>query len=227
MNIWRRGGLCGLALIGLLVATLASMPVHAERLAPAPGGGGSGPDVMVAETPPPYIGRDLKSSGAPIPWTSQSSSTTKSSGGDGKSSPKKEGPRNSARAKDSKANAELEKVAKDPVVSAAIDKAWKDSRPTDGSAKMEHGFWIVKDSKGKLSVVPYKVISSKQDQIVFDGTPPPGAIASFHTHPNKPDEAPAGFEYITAPSPEDLATAKDINLPGIIQSTSGMYYYDP
>src|SRR5262245_37364326 len=51
---------------------------------------------------------------------------------------------------------ELEKIANDPTVSAAIDKAWTASNPNGPGAKKEHGFWVIKDDKtGALSTKPF------------------------------------------------------------------------
>src|SRR5690606_12975610 len=57
---------------------------------------------------------------------------------------------------------ELEAIAKDPVISAAIDKAWADSNPygaalPDGNTKkIENGFFILRDDKsGALSTVDF------------------------------------------------------------------------
>ena len=57
---------------------------------------------------------------------------------------------------------------------------------------------------------------------ITPGPKPTHAIVFFHTHPN---DVSAG--YVQGPSPADRAFAASENVPGIIESHSGMYYFGP
>jgi hypothetical protein len=132
--------------------------------------------------------------------------------------------RNSATAPNSADRPELRALADDPTVSAAIDRVWAESNPYGGGPARERGFWIVRDSSGSISISEEGWISvdlgkGKIGMIV--PPPPPGAIASFHTHPQK--------DGIPGPSREDILSAFDWHVmrPGIIQTHKGMYFYGP
>jgi hypothetical protein len=119
----------------------------------------------------------------------------------------------------------LEAIAKDPVVTAAINKAWTNSNPNTAGKKQETGFWVVKDDKtGKLSIVQFPSNGTRDS--LTPGAPPssPGktTVAFFHTHPNTVKEG-----YVNGPSPADQNFATANNIPGIIRSHAGMYYFKP
>lgn len=119
----------------------------------------------------------------------------------------------------------LEKIAKDPVVAAAIDKAWTASNPNKPGAKQEQGFWVVRDDKsGKLSVVAFP--STGTNDSLTPGPQPSikgkSTVAFFHTHPNTVKEG-----YVNGPSPADRNFARANSIPGIIRSHVGMYYFKP
>jgi len=115
---------------------------------------------------------------------------------------------------------QLQAIANDPVIRAHIDAAWTASNPY-GIFPKEHGFWISRDEvSGQLFTRPFA--SSGVENEISPGSPPPDAIAFFHTHPYggiQPGAAP--------PSPDDEAVAARLRLPGLIQSHVGMYYFGP
>jgi hypothetical protein len=173
-----------------------------------------------AKDPPPrYIPYDLVTPPQPLGWGKDGGGSNSSSNGGTLDQGRRTG-----KAPDSNSNPDLEKLAKNPVVSAGIDKAWKESRPPGGGPKLEHGFWIIKDPKtGAISLLWFPMDGATKSKLI-PGATPPNAIAFFHTHPNAPTED-AGWE--TGPSPADQNFAKGRGLPGIIQSTNGMYYFGP
>ena len=119
---------------------------------------------------------------------------------------------------DSERHPALEELAKNPIVSAAIDKAWADlnSYATDAADRQERGFFITRDESGNIGIKWFPTQGAKNDTM-FPGEVPPDAIATFHTHPNA-DLSPLM-------SPGDFEWMKGHNyLPGIIQSHQGMTY---
>jgi hypothetical protein len=131
--------------------------------------------------------------------------------------------RNSATAPGSSDRPELRALADDPIVSAAIDRAWAQSLET----RREYGFWIIRDSTGSISISEWET-ERGQTFIVVPPTPD-GAIAMFHTHPNPVSEGyyPGPTGYLKNGIPGDIPTAYRRLLPGIIQSEIGMYFYGP
>jgi hypothetical protein len=130
-----------------------------------------------------------------------------------------------ARAADSAKVPSLEAIAKDPVVAAAINKAWTNSNPNTAGKKQETGFWVVRNDKsGKLSIVQFPSNGTRDS--LTPGAPPssPGntTVAFFHTHPNTVKEG-----YVNGPSSADQNFATANNIPGIIRSHAGMYYFKP
>jgi hypothetical protein len=115
---------------------------------------------------------------------------------------------------------QLEAIANDPLIRAYMDEAWVASNPF-GLFPREHGFWISRDDlSGQLFTRPFAT-SGVENQI-DPGSPPPDAIAFFHTHPY------GGIQIGAAPpSPRDEAFAAGVGLPGLIQSHVGMYYFGP
>jgi RHS repeat-associated protein len=146
--------------------------------------------------------------------------------------------RNAATASGSEVRPDLQALAENPVVAQGIDAAWSASNP-DGppDSRLEHGFWI-SSSDGTVSIQPFPISGATGSQMTPGPTPGTGllgriwnfftggvntdAIAFFHTHPN-----PASEGWFTGPSPADVSFAQSRNLPGIIQSTDGMYYFGP
>jgi hypothetical protein len=116
--------------------------------------------------------------------------------------------------------AQLEAIANDPVIRTHIDAAWVASNPY-GLFPREHGFWISRDEvSGQLFTRPFANLGF-EDTIV-PGSPPPDAIAFFHTHPY------GGIQLGAAPpSRDDENRAASLGLPGLIQSHVGMYYFGP
>lgn len=129
------------------------------------------------------------------------------------------------RAKDSERRPELEKFAKDKGIKTEINKAWKASNPGSNGQEREQGFWILKDDKtGALSTAPFSTAGATNDQMIPGPTPSIAGrtpVAFFHTHPNQ------GNGYVPQPSSPDLEFARNRNLPGIIKSHTGMYYFGP
>lgn len=76
---------------------------------------------------------------------------------------------------------QLEAIANDPVIRAHIDAAWTASNPY-GLFPKEHGFWISRDDvSGQLFTRPFA--NPGIADTIAPGSPPPDAIAFFHTHP--------------------------------------------
>lgn len=151
----------------------------------------------------------VKSASPPVPALAQS---------DANKTPK--------RAPKSEDRPKLEKIASDPTVAAAIEKAWKDSKPNakENKSKQEKGFWVTKDKKtGALSVVQFP--DNGTNDGLTPGSPPnetgKDTVAFFHTHPN------IGDGYVSEPSDADENFAKSKGIPGIIKSHDGMYYFGP
>jgi hypothetical protein len=129
-----------------------------------------------------------------------------------------------ARAPDSANLPSVEAIAKDPVVAAAIEKAWNASNPNTPGSKQEQGFWVMRDDKtGALSTVNFPS-NGTRDSLTPGAVPAiegKTAVAFFHTHPNTAAEG-----YTNGPSTADQKFADRIGIPGIIQSHNGMYYFD-
>jgi hypothetical protein len=123
-------------------------------------------------------------------------------------------------ADESEKRPDLEAIANDPTVNAAIDQAWKESFLPDGS-KIERGFWIRQDSlSDALTTQTFPTVSATNHQMKIDSNYPSDTVAWFHTHPN-------GAGYKQGPSTDDQNAAKQFNLPGIIRSRAGMFYFGP
>lgn len=134
-------------------------------------------------------------------------------------------PKVGATAAASEQRPELEQIANDPVVAAAIEQSWNASNPNGPGAKQEKGFWVVKDKKtGELSVVQFP--DNGTNDSLTPGDPPNSAdkevAAFFHTHPNTAEEG-----YASGPSDADKDFAAHHGAPGIIKSHDGMYYFGP
>jgi hypothetical protein len=115
---------------------------------------------------------------------------------------------------------QLESIANDPVIRPRIDEAWTASNP-NGIPPREHGFWISRnEATGELFTRPFANPGSTGR--IVPGPPPNDAIASFHTHPLRPD-----FGGIPGPSRGDLGLAESMGLPGLLHSHNGMYYFGP
>ncbi|WP_353390254.1 RHS repeat domain-containing protein, partial [Halopseudomonas sabulinigri] len=123
---------------------------------------------------------------------------------------------------------ELEAIAKNQTINAAIDSAWEASNPNTPGSKIENGFWIIRDNLTKaLSVQMFPMAGASRDRM-SPGLPPilkgRTVIAFFHTHPNTVAEG-----YINGPSDPDMRFSNhpSINLPGMIRSHAGMHYFGP
>jgi hypothetical protein len=128
------------------------------------------------------------------------------------------------RAPDSANLPNVEAIANDPVVAAAIEKSWNASNPNTPGSKQEQGFWVMRDDKtGALSTVNFPS-NGTRDSLTPGAVPSiegKTAVAFFHTHPNTTAEG-----YTNGPSTADQKFADRIGIPGIIQSHNGMYYFD-
>ena len=115
---------------------------------------------------------------------------------------------------------QLEAIANDPLIRAYMDEAWIASNPY-GIYPNEHGFWISRDEvSGQLFTRPFA--APGVGNMIYVGSPPPDAIAFFHTHPYGRIQLGAA-----PPSLDDEALAAGLRLPGLIQSHVGMYYFGP
>ena len=128
------------------------------------------------------------------------------------------------RAADSANLPNVEAIANDPVVAAAIEKSWNASNPNTPGSKQEQGFWVMRDDKtGALSTVNFPS-NGTRDSLTPGAVPAiegKTAVAFFHTHPNTTAEG-----YTNGPSTADQNFADARGIPGIIQSHNGMYYFD-
>jgi hypothetical protein len=129
------------------------------------------------------------------------------------------------RAPDSANIRSVENIANDPVVAAAIEKAWNASNPNTPGSKQEQGFWVMRDNKtGALSTVNFPS-NGKRDSLTPGAVPNiegKTAVAFFHTHPNTAAEG-----YTNGPSTADQKFADARGIPGIIQSHNGLYFFNP
>jgi hypothetical protein len=111
-----------------------------------------------------------------------------------------------------------------PVVQAAIDQAWSDSRSDDPTARHEEGGWIY------LDLVTGDVTgrrASVKEQAGIDLTAPPyvtGAVVvgKFHTHPNPTAEGWNG-----GPSPSDTFYDTVHGVPDLIKADDGIHLSGP
>jgi len=92
-----------------------------------------------------------------------------------------------------------------PIVRAALEQAWKDSKPGLTGGHEEGGF-IVRDQKGNLNVVRWP--KGSQNSIVLPPHPDckvndQDIVATFHTHPN------TGSDYLQEPSETNKRAVRD------------------
>jgi len=115
---------------------------------------------------------------------------------------------------------QLQAVANDPIIRSRIDEAWTASSP-NSTRPQEHGFWISRnEATGEVFTRPFG--SPGFGDSIRPGPTPDDAIAFFHTHPNRPD---TGYE--AGPSVADGLLAARRDVPSLIQSHNGMYYFGP
>jgi uncharacterized Zn-binding protein involved in type VI secretion len=113
---------------------------------------------------------------------------------------------------------DLDRLAQDPTVRAAMDNAWNQTLH-DG---LEHGGWIMRDpATNELYTMPFQGVNGADS--IYAGPMPADAIASFHTHPI---HAEGGF-LIRVPSGGDIGTSAGQPLSGIVRSEFGNYFYGP
>lgn len=128
-----------------------------------------------------------------------------------------------ATAAGSERHPDLEAIAKDPTVAAAIDSSWNASNPNGPGTKQEKGFWVIKDDKtGALSVQQFPD-NGTNDSLVPGPVPneqDKSTVAFFHTHPNTRAEG-----YVPEPSQADKDFGAALGVPGIVRSHEGMYYF--
>ncbi len=128
------------------------------------------------------------------------------------------------RAPDSINLPDVEAIANNPAVAAAIEKAWNASNPNTPGAKQEQGFWVMRDDKsGALSTVNFPS-NGTRDSLTPGAVPAiegKSMVAFFHTHPNTTAEG-----YTNGPSTADQNFADRLGIPGIVQSHNGLYFFD-
>lgn len=115
---------------------------------------------------------------------------------------------------------ELEALADNAVVDAAIAADWVASKPNTPGQKREHGFWILRAPDNTISVKAFP--SNGTNDSLTPGPMPAGSIAFFHTHPNTSAE---GYAQEPSTADKNFATARAI--PGLVMSHSGMFYFGP
>lgn len=184
---------------------------------------GSEEGSVAAETPQGGGGQTTAPSNAPASTRSTLAPTTTPT--QAVSSAPTSDTRITTRAPDSANIPDLEAIANNPVVAAAIEKAWNASNPNTSGAKQEQGFWVMRDDKtGALSTVNFPS-NGTRDSLTPGAVPAiegKTAVAFFHTHPNTAAEG-----YTNGPSPADQNFADARGIPGIIQSHNGLYYFNP
>jgi hypothetical protein len=157
------------------------------------------------------------------PATSAPSTAAPSTATPVANSPATSNSRITTRASDSANIPAVEAIANDPVVAAAIEKAWNASNPNTPGAKQEQGFWVMRDDKtGALSTVNFPS-NGTRDSLTPGAVPAiegKTAVSFFHTHPNTAAEG-----FTTGPSTADQNFADARGIPGIIQSHAGVYYF--
>ena len=116
------------------------------------------------------------------------------------------------------------KLADNPKVEAALDKAWRDSYAENPSLRHEEGGWIYQNATtGEVDV--RFASPGEQAQIVLNDRPEIDGsyvVGKFHTHPNPTDE---GWE--PSPSPADTQNAWRQGVPSLIRSDMGDYVTGP
>jgi|GEM_PF-1857884 len=115
---------------------------------------------------------------------------------------------------------ELEALADNPVVDAAIAADWTASNPNGPGAKQERGFWVLRAGDGTISVQAFPSNGTRDS--LRPGPMPATAIAFFHTHPNTVAEG-----YAQEPSTADRNFAAARGIPGLVMSHAGMFYFGP
>jgi hypothetical protein len=130
----------------------------------------------------------------------------------------------------------LQALTNDPSVRSAIVAAWMGSAGNPPNVH-ENSFYILRDpDTGAISTSPMQTGSS---HTLFLPALPANAIATFHTHPNatgalaivdgklKYDENGNPAVWQSGPSGYDLGSASRAQLPGLIATDKGIYYYGP
>lgn len=115
---------------------------------------------------------------------------------------------------------ELEALADNATVDAAIAADWTASRPNGPTPKKEHGFWILRAANGTITTQAFP--SNGTNDSLIPGPMPATSIAFFHTHPNTTAEG-----YAQEPSQADINFANARGIPGLVMSHAGMFYFGP
>lgn len=115
---------------------------------------------------------------------------------------------------------ELEALADNAAVDAAIAADWAASNPNGPGAKQERGFWVLRASDGTISTQAFPSNGTRDS--LRPGAKPATAIAFFHTHPNTVAEG-----YAQEPSTPDRNFANSRGIPGLVMSHAGMFYFGP
>ena len=112
----------------------------------------------------------------------------------------------------------------DPVVQAALDQAWLESRPHDAVHRHEEGGWIYMDTTtGQITT--RRAVAGIRAEIDLDN---PGSVAgavvvgAFHTHPN-----PAAEGWVTGPSQSDQIIDARNGVPDLIRAEDGVHVSGP
>lgn len=115
-------------------------------------------------------------------------------------------------------------LAANPVVKAAIDAAWTDSRPNNADERHEEGGWIyMNKSSGEISTA--RATPGYQTEINLANPPhQPGyvVVGVFHTHPN-----PSAEGWDPGPSRADRLADEQDGIPDLIRADNGIHYSGP
>jgi len=111
-----------------------------------------------------------------------------------------------------------------PVVRAAIDSAWADSKADDPAARHEEGGWIYLELASGVITVERAATGEQQDIDLFN--PPTRAgcviVGKFHTHPNPSDKG-----WKPGPSTSDVQYDEMHGVPDLIRSDQGVHVSGP
>jgi hypothetical protein len=111
-----------------------------------------------------------------------------------------------------------------PIVQAALDQAWIDSRPNDSVRRHEEGGWIyLNPATGDITI--QRAAAGIQTAIDLDRPPiVEGSfiVGKFHTHPN-----PSVDGWDPGPSRCDQRVDSIHGVPDLVRSDQGVHYSGP
>jgi hypothetical protein len=115
-------------------------------------------------------------------------------------------------------------LLQNPVVQAAMGKAWIDSQPGDPALRHEEGGWIYMDTTTG-QILTRRAPAGSQDSLSLANPPYVSGcvvVGTFHTHPN-----PTAEGWDPGPSFMDQISAASTGVPWLIRSDDGDYSTGP